>query len=773
MKIRNETNTLALTWTLLIATGATCSSIARAESPNGAASGSSHEDASTGGASLELDQVVVSALRRDTELQKTPVSVAAISAQALAQKGALDFIDFAASVPGFTILDSGPGQRRPVIRGIQGAGEGEVGIYYDEFPITSAPGATNDAGRFTPDVKLIDVQQVQVLRGPQGTLFGAGSQGGTLQTLFNKPDLHEYGATVGTDLGAISRGTSNVRFHGTVNAPLIDGVLAVRAVGYRTDYGGFIDNTTLGVPNINAGRSSGGRLSFRYQPVERLTLDLLALYNDAHFDAGHQAIVSAGELQSNVPAYDPLDDTVHLYGLTGRYRFDFATLTLNASSYRRDIFFNFTFPNLAIPWSFAVAQGLPPFSPGQSTVGNANVQQPQDAKAETFELRLGAPDPAAAFQWTVGGFYQDREAFTRSTLPFVAPDGRPDFTYPLFADRTIASTLDQRAGFGEVSYEFFRKLTATAGGRWQEFTASQASAFRINTGGSLGTNAYTERRFSDSSFIKRFNLAYQATDSVMAYVTYSEGFRAGGANQAVNEPTVPVGYGSDTVDNQEVGFKTQWLNRTLTVNADYYRMDWNNIQVQSSTPNGLFRFTTNAGEARVDGVELEAHARPMQGLDLSLSFGKTIARLTRDKPVNPGLTASGYADDRLPQIPEKSANFAADYLWPLSDARALSFHANYQYVGKSQNLFSPFLADPVTGARTSTPDPGFAYLPSYSMVDLRVGLESGRWTAAVYANNVTNERGITNVLWNSPFTPGRYTYYITPRVIGLSATLNL
>ena len=765
MSIRNHSRRCAPAWVALIAIGATCPVAAWCQSTNGAPDAKPLENAT-----LELEQVVVTALRRDTELQKTPVSVAAISAESLAKKGALDFIDFAASVPGFTILDSGPAQRRPVIRGIQGAGEGEVGIYYDEFPITSTPGATNDAGRFTPDVKLIDVQQVQVLRGPQGTLFGAGSQGGTIQTTFNRPDLQNYFGTVATDFGTISRGTQNVRFNGTVNAPLVDGVLGVRLVGYRTDYGGFIDNTTLGANDINKGRTYGGRAAIRYVPMSRLTLDVLALYNQVRFDAGNQAIVSAGDLNSNVPAYDPLTDAVHLYGITARYAFDFATLIANASSYRRNVFFNFTFPNLAIPWANSVAQGLPPYATGQPTMGNANVQQPQDVDAETYEVRLNAPDSDAAFQWTLGGFYQQRDAFARSRLPFVGADGRPDETFPLYADRTILSSLDQRAVFGELSYEFFHKLTATAGGRWQRFTASQATAFLINTGGAPGPNTYTDRDFSDSKFIKRFNLAWQFTDAVMGYATYSEGFRAGGANQAVNEPTVPVGYGSDTVNNYEVGIKSQWLNRLLTVNADYYRMDWENIQVQGSTPNGLYRFTTNAGQAQIDGIELEAHSRPLQGLDLALTYGKTIARLTRDKPVNPGLNESGYAGDRLPLVPVRSASFSVDYSWPLANARSLSFYSNYQYVGKSQNLFSPYLANTTTGARTTTPDPGFAEVPAYSVIDLRVGVQSDRWSASVYANNVGNERGITNVMWNSPFTPGKYTYYIVPRVIGVSAS---
>ena len=719
----------------------------------------------------DLQEVVVTALRRDTQLQKTPVSVAALSGDALAQTGARDFIDFAASVPGFTILDDGPGERRPVIRGIEGAGEGEVGIYYDEFPITSTPGATNDAGRFTPDIKLVDVQQVQILRGPQGTLFGAGSEGGTIQTLLHKPELTDYSGSLSADVGDVSHGGQNVDVNGMVNVPIVTDVLGVRLVGYQINTSGFIDNTVLGVNDINRGQTNGGRVAIRYQPASDFTIDVLAAYHHAHYDAGNEANASLGDLQSNVPAYDPLDDTVRLFGGTARYSFKLAVLTVNASAFRRDLDFNFTFPGLSIPWTYSTAQGLAPYAAGEPTVGNANVQQPQNTRASTYEVRLNAPDPAAAFQWTLGGFGQDRNAYARSRIPFVSAAGEPDPAYPLFQDRTILSTLEQWAAFGELSYLFFDKLTVTAGGRWETFSASNATAYLINTGGSPGTDTYTGRDFSSSKLIKRFNLSDQLTANLMGYVTYSEGFRAGGANQAVaNEPTVPYGYAPDTVKNYEGGFKSQWLDRTLTVNADYYHMDWNDIQVQGTTPDGLFRFTTNAGAARSDGVELEVHERPTRNFDLGLTYGWTFARLTRNEPVNPGLTESGYAGDRLPNVPDESLNLSADYTWPLANSLALRFYSSYQYVGRSQNLLSPYLADKVTGAVTTTADPGFAYMAGYSVIDGRVSLQSDRWTLALYANNLTNKRGESNVLWDSPFTPGRYTYYVMPRVIGMSAS---
>jgi len=725
--------------------------------------------ASTDG-SAQLQEVVVTALRRNTDLERTPVSIAALSGAQLSQQGALDFIDFAASIPGLSILDDGPGQRRPIIRGIEGFGEGEVGIYYDEFPITSTPGATNDAGRFTPDIKLIDVQEVQVLRGPQGTLFGAGSEGGTIQTLFNRPDLTETSGYVSADVGKVSNGSENDETAGVANLPIINGTLGARLVAYQENQSGYIDNDVLDVHDINRGYTDGARAAIRYQLGNELTVDVLGLYQHAHYDAGSEAIASAGNLTSNVPAYDPFDDVVSMAGLTVRYHLGFATLVADASYYKRQLDFNFTFPGLPIPWQYAQAQGLAPYSPDDPTIGNSNVQQPQNTEAPSYEVRLAAPDSQANWQWTLGGFYQDRTAYAGSNLPFVGPNGEPDPAYPLFQARSILSSLSQRAAYGETSYRLFDRLTLTVGGRWATFDASTSTAYAINLGGSPGTGSYagTSREASSSKFVKRSNIAYQFTDNLMAYVAYSEGFRAGGVNQAVeNEPTVPYGYVPDTVDNYEGGFKTEWLDRRLRLNVDYYEMKWNDIQEQSSTPDGLVRFTTNAGQAKVNGVEVEASARPVAGLDLGLTYGWTDARLTANEPVNPGLTESGYGGDRLPDVPDESLNFSTDYTYPLAGDLALDFYGEYQYVGRSQNLLSPYLADPVTGAVTTTPDPGFAYMPGYSMINAHVGLETARWSASLYVNNLTDKRGITNVLWDSPFTPGRYTYYVMPRIVGV------
>ncbi|MBE1528001.1 outer membrane receptor protein involved in Fe transport [Sphingopyxis sp. OAS728] len=717
------------------------------------------------------DEIIVTALRRDTSLDKTPLSVAAISGDDLGSAGVRDFIDIASSVPGFTLIDNGPSSRRPIIRGIVGSGEGQVGIYYDEFAITSSPGATNDAGRFSPDFKLIDVAQVQILRGPQGTLFGAGSQGGTLQTIFNKPDLAEASAHLSAEVAAVSNGRPNSAINAVFNLPLVRDVLGIRLVGWHETQGGYIDNRTLGIANINRGHNEGARLALKFAPGERFSLELLGLVNRAQYDAGNHVTTSLGGLQSDVPAFDPLEDRNILVGATARYAFDFADLTVNASYYDRKLNYDLPYPNLAIPWAFAAAQGVAPQQPGEPNVATGDILQPQTTKAPTFELRLNAPEPDSPLQWTIGAYYQDRKAFTESRVGFVGPGGTPTDRYPIYQDRFVRSHLEQIAVFGEASYKFFDSLTLTAGGRWAKFNVDGANSARINTGGMPVPQVWTGRSFSGEKFVKRFNLAWEAKDNILLYATYSEGFRAGGVNQLIaTEPTIPAGFGPDLVTNYEAGFKTQWFGRKLTVNFDVYRMDWDNIQVQSTTPSGLFRFISNAAKARVDGVELEITGRPTSNLDLRTTFGTTNARLTEDQPFNPGINNRGYAGDKLPYVPKASINLSADYSVPLGDDLTLSFHPEFQYVGKSRNIFNPFLTNTATGAITGTPNPGFVAIPDYSLVNFRAELDAANWTVSIFTRNLFDKRGITTVFWNPPFTPGRYTYYVTPRTIGISAT---
>lgn len=707
-------------------------------------------------------EIIVTALRRATSLQETPISIAALDGELLQQKGAKDLIDIAASVPGFTMRDNGPGQRRPVIRGIQGAGEAQVGTYYDEFPISSSPGATNDAGRFAPEIKLVDVDRVEVLRGPQGTLFGGGSMGGTLRIATKKPSLDDWSGSIDSHVGFVSHGGTDIGVDGAVNIPIAPGVAGLRLVGYAGRSDGFIDNLTLGDKNINRSDYVGGRAALRIEPTSNLMLDVFALYQKYKTDAGNATIASLGDLKSNLPAYDPLADKVQLYGATARWETRFATFVGNASYYRRDLDFTFLFPNLAIPRT------------NPTVLGTGIVQQPETSRARTYELRAQSPDDRSAFVWTIGAYHQDRDALTYSLLPFADATGRPSPTLPHYQDRSIKTTLTQTALFGEASYTLWDKLTATAGVRWFDYKVTSLQATTIAAGGVIPANpgVYSGAApFKQSDTTTKFGLSYKIDSDRMLYVLRSEGFRPGGANQNVS-PLIPSGFGSDSVTNYEAGIKSQWFDRRLTLNAAYYHMIWDNMQVAGSTPDGLFRFTTNAGQAKVDGIELELSGRPTPTIELGLTYGHVNARLTQDQPFVPGVPRRGLKGDRVPAVADNSLNLSAEKSFLVNDGLTIRLHGEAQYVAGSQNNLHPTLVSTTTGADTGIADPYFARYPGYTTYDLRLTFDFGKYTIQAYSTNITDKRGTTFIFVDN-FRPAGYPYYIRPRTMGLRASMTL
>ena len=704
--------------------------------------------------STALEEVVVTALRRETLLQDTPISIAALSGDTLQRNGDDDLAAFASSVPGLTLRDNGPGQRRPIVRGIQGAGEAQVATLYGEYPVTSTPGATNDAGRFAPDIKLYDIERIEVLRGPQGTLYGGGSVGGTIRIIPRQAELAESSGSVAVAAGRVSHGDANYAASSMINLPLVQDTLGVRLVGYLRDDAGFIDNVALGQSDFNDGRTRGGRASVRFEPMENLSVTSLLIYQNSETDAGFASVTSLGDLQSNVPALDPFDDEVQLYGLTTQFDMQWASLIANVSYYKRDLGFTFTFPNLAIPFTTPVMRGT------------GIVQQPQVAQSRTYEVRLASPT-SSALGWTVGAFRQGRDATLRSRIPFADASGHPDPNFPLFQDRFVDAQLDQDAVFGEASYRWFERLTLTAGARWFSFEVANASRFVVNTGGTPGTGIPAHSQFDDSDHIIKLNASLDVGRDVLLYAQYSEGFRAGGANQPIQTATIPSGFASDQVKSYEAGLKSQWLDRRLTLNLTGYHLVWSDIQVEASTPDGLFRFTDNAGEAQVDGAELELAAQLTQQFDLSLSYGYTDARLTEDQPFVPGVARRGLSGNSIPAVPEHAANLGGEYRIPIGASKTLQLRADVQYVSDSTNLFNPFLVSATTGQPTTTPDPFFARHDAYTVANLRVELVADRWRAGIFADNAFDERGQTFIFIDNFRPAPGYTYYVRPRTVGL------
>jgi outer membrane receptor protein involved in Fe transport len=336
-------------------------------------------------------------------------------------------------------------------------------------------------------------------------------------------------------------------------------------------------------------------------------------------------------------------------------------------------------------------------------------------------------------------YYEEREAFTISEQLLADPlTGLPRNPRNVATSRNIDDTLEQRAVFGEISYDITPALTVTAGGRYFEYDKSITGETTVGFPllGAVVTPPTTVES-DESGWVSKLNVAYKIGGDALLYAQANEGFRPGGANQVIGLPAALTPYEADSLWNYEIGAKTNWLGDALTVNVAAFRIDWDNMQVNGRTRDGAFNFISNAGEARIEGVELETAMRPLQGLELSLSGAYTDAKLSKDQR-DPNVNAPGLKGDRLPNVPEYSGAFSAKYEWPVLDALTALVRTDVNYVGSSDSEFRPN-------------NPNFEHIDDYTLTHLRVGIRNqmAGWAAHVFVHNLFDEVAIGRVLSNA------------------------
>jgi iron complex outermembrane receptor protein len=718
------------------------------------------------------DEIVVTALKRSTTLQETPISISAVTGDTIANSGVQSIADLNASVPSLTFVDGGPSNRRVVIRGIQAAGEPTVGTYYDETPVTGAIGAGNDAGGSTPELRLFDVERVEVLRGPQGTLYGSGSMGGTLRVIYEKPKFDtEFAGDV--SLSSTRGGGANYEGSAMVNVPVIDDKIAVRAVGFYRNANGYIDNTTLNIKNINDQKSYGGRLLVRLQPTEDLTIDAAAYINRTRTDTNAWTLTS-GKFKSDALTRQPVRDNLELYSLTANYDFGGVTLTGIVSYLDRDLdsvsdvsrFIRST--RTAAGCAARVSAGAP-CSPTQLTNYYALVDSQsssalfpqQTMQSWTAELRLSS-DGAGPFNWTVGGFYSDRDTSVANPQSNADPvTGKIIEPQQIATVRFIDDSLRQVAVFGEFSYDITDKLNLTAGARYFKYDkdiSGQTTLGSILVGAVVRPLSFVNSSEDGTAF--KFNASYKITPDVMLYAEAAQGFRPGGANQVIGLAQELTPYQSDSLWNYEIGLKNTFFDRRLTLNIDAFQIDWSDMQITGRTPNGAFSFITNAGKARVRGLELETTIRPAEGFSITGNASYIDAKL-RENQANANVSAPGLKGDRIPYVPKFSAGIAAQYEWALSDTLSGFARIDGNTVGGSYSDFRPSGQPTVNFTR---------YIDDYQLVNLRLGVEGpeSSWAAYLFATNLFDSTAITRAT-SSAIAVGRtLVNSAAPRTIGLN-----
>jgi iron complex outermembrane recepter protein len=730
-----------------------------------------------------LEEVVVTAEKRgERSTQDVPAAIQAISGAQLAKSGAAEFSDYAAQIPSLSYNDLGPGDKKYVIRGITSTGPATVGVYYDEAVITASN--ANDGGGRNPDIRLFDLDRIEVLKGPQGTLYGASSMSGTIRYITKKPNLDAFGGYVEGETSDTSKGDTNYSINGALNLPIVTGKLALRATGWDVDNSGFIDDVRIPagtVKNANDEKTRGGRLTLRWQALDNLSVIATTSTQTLHAGGSSRYTppgtlsfadpnapvpsVPGGDLINTDLARSPWDEKLNVFGLTAEYTAGAGVLTATSNYFNRDI--DYAFDSSPILFFF----GVP--IPGITL-------QPQERRIVSSELRWSSALDGP-INFVVGGFSQHEkndfsvevvkiDPFGNPAGPFSRLDSDDALQNPdgnTFFGRIDNNKIDQYAAFGEITYAVNDRLTLLGGLRY--FHSKQDSSQETtHPFGGFGTNIPVGVQTNSATGNKttfKVNVSYKLSEVGLVYATVSEGFRVGGTN-AADLPFasgIPPSFGPDTLRNYEIGAKSEFLERKLRLNGALYRIDWDDIQVQAIDTTGAFPFTTNAGTARVNGFELEANAILAPGLQLDFGGSYTDAKLTQDQPILPNNPNLGKDGDRLPKVPRIQYNAALSYTFAVAGTSEMSLRADLSHRGASDTQFN-------SAASNTIPNGFNVPLDAYTLVNLRASLTWNDWVASLFAKNVFDERAAVDAIASDQDPLARLT--VRPRTIGVSIRRN-
>lgn len=702
---------------------------------------------------VRVDELVVTAEKREQKLKDVPQSVTALSGRTLEVLHASNFEDYITQVPGAMLVSSQPGTSRLALRGVNTGGvSSTLATYIDETPYGSVTGLANGAV-LAPDLDTFDMRRVEVLRGPQGTLYGASSLGGLLKFVTNPPDPTRYAGKIEVDGRATEHGGLGGSVKGVFNAPLGDRA-AIRIGGYYDDEAGFINDPTRHAERVNESKFSGARLSILAKPTDRLTLRLSAVGQDISSRGSSTIDVDPvtlqpihGDLTQSRTFSTPSKVAYRVYDLNVGYDLGFAKMT-SVTSYatlRRDSNTDDT-PALGGLITFL-------FSPNQPVgVGvKANLKQ----RKFTQELRLASG--AQKFEWLVGGFFTHELNTLDQSVDAINLANPPQIATGLGGLETVhlPSRYTEYAGFANFDYHFTDRFDLSAGGRY-----SHNNQHSLEVVAGKGALAGLARNLANASSEGVFTFAvapkYKISDDLTAYARVSKGYRPGGPN--VISPTAPPAlqtYASDSLIDYEIGLKADALDHRVQFDVTGFYIDWSHIQLFTVIQG--FGANANGGSAVSKGVEASLTFVPVTGFTLSANGAYTQANLTQDTPAAVG----GLNGDRLPYSPHISGALNADYEHELRSGASV-------FVGGSLR---------VTGQRYSdfNPAPAFNHisLPSYATVDLRAGVELRKVRVEVYVKNLNDARGILD-LGGAGITPqgGLQEGVERPRTFGISLSAN-
>ena len=740
-----------------------------------------------------IEEIVVTATKRgEVSVQDIAGGIRAITGDTIEKYDLRSLEDFSRLEPSLQYATQGVGDTQLIIRGISSPGDSTVGVYFDESPITG--GNFQDGGGRTPDIGAYDIDRIEVLKGPQGTLFGASSMSGTVRIITNKPDASGFDMNISTGVETVEYGDTGYSVNGTVNVPLVQDTLALRLTGWQKEQGGFIDhfaglNGVTELNDVNDSEITGGRLMGRWTPNEDLTIDAFYQLQTTQVDGvQHFAPIASGlltptrvivvpfplfvpafagpfgDLNTSVAHQEPYEDDIDMFGVTIDYDLGFGSLLGTVSKFDRDIEFLQDTSGISLSFGFPPAFGRP-------ALGSYGIHQFQNRDVFNAEIRFSS-DLDGPVNFVTGFFYEDDETF--SELDILAGDtttGIPVcnsrdecISDPALAAASLAFARSQNIGFqffaifGHIDYEITEQFTLGGGVRYfdseqdnleltlQAFQGSLAFTIPPLFGGPIQTvpTVNVEDTVKEDELTWDASLSYEPNDNQMYYFRAATGFRQGGINDAATASVfgiiIPGSFTSDEVLSVEFGAKTAWCDDRITFNATWFKMFWDDIQVPGVEPTGAIDFISNAAKAEVDGVEIELAARPTE--QFLMHFGATWinAELTEDQLIDPGLAAPGFAPplgrdgDEIPKVPEWAFSGAVEYAFPFTmiDNVEASLRGNFSYTGESDT----FLNDNF---------PGFIEIGDYFLLNLSANFQYENWGVRFFANNVTDKRATVDI----------------------------
>jgi iron complex outermembrane receptor protein len=674
-----------------------------------------------GSDALQMGEIVVTASKREQNQREVADSVTAFSGDELSRRGAQSFEDYIGCAPGVIFEQSIPYFSNVTIRGVgtttygPDQGQSTTGIYLNDIPLTDPSYAVS-----IPDIDTFDLQRVEVLRGPQGTMFGTATLGGAVNYVINPVDLENFGARLESSVSGTQH-SSNVGYTAkeALNLPIVTNVLGVRITAIKRFDPGYLDNVGTGQTDSNSNDYEQFRISTLWQVNRKVSVSFFSFYDREESPDQSYAFPALGDLRRDTTIPEYANFVTRINSLRVDADFDFAALTLSGARTQKSQSSQVDFTTY--------------FGPGASVVEYPTTHM------TSLEVRLTSTN-GGTFEWLVGAYHGNLHEFFPSPA---IQNGQ------VLEDIAADYVSDETSEFGEATYRFSDQWRATLGGRYydihlqSESTSGASAAPQVSMGREVG------RGFSPKG-----SITYELSSDLLAYALVSKGYRSGGVN--LNIPPLagfrtPETYGPDSLVNYEIGVRPSWFNHQLSLDSTLFFINWTDIQLRLGRPDG-YTYAANAGGAHNVGLENALNWRPTPNLQLQLSATYLRAQISKTTDLGNGVVLPEGAP--IPGAPHWSTWGLATYHWNVEYRPFVTLSA--RIISGSQNVFA------VKGAQA-------APIMHYGAFDLRAGFKVKQYDFSLYADNVADRRGVTAAYHggDGPDPNADRVFYIRPRTVGL------